>query len=387
VSPRLIARSVRGLEWAAADEIAALLPSAAAITMASREVEFELPGPTGLTGRVLGLRLADDLFLEVGTVTGVGKTKDAPAAAAGRIAALDWTTALTRLKAVRDLPGRPAFDVVVSLLGRRNYNRFDMEHAVGRALLPLLHGSYLARTSDGRAAGEPDLTIRVFVSEDTARVTLRVAARPLHRRGYKQDTGPGTLHPPVAAALARLAGISAGVLADPFGGDGTIAIEAALACPQARVLAGDIDAARLANARRNAARAGVSVSLIRLDAGVLPWRAGGIDAVVTNPPWNVAVDAGGRLTASMDRFWRQLPRVLSQRGRMCLIADAGLGVPDRLRRMGYQLALATQLRLAGRVSDLVLCAPGGHDRPRLPAGLARWRRRAVAAGVSTDAGF
>jgi 23S rRNA G2445 N2-methylase RlmL len=393
---------VRGLEWAAADEISDRLPGSASITLASREVGFELPE---LTVDVLGLRLADDLFLEVGTVPGVGRTKDVPAAAAGRIAALDWATALARLTAVRELPGQPAFDVVVSLLGRRNYNRFDMEHAVGRALLPVLPGSYLARTSeglvdgDGRGAGEPGVTVRVFVSEDAARVALRIAARPLHRRSYKQATGAGTLHPPVAAALARLAGAGAGpggagpggagpgVVADPFCGDGTIAIETALACPAARVLAGDIDAARLANARRNAARAGVSVSLARLDAGILPWAAGETDAVVTNPPWNVAVDAGGRLTTSMDRFWRQLPRVLSAHGRVCLIADDGLGVPARLRRMGYQLALATQLRLAGRVSDVILCAPGGHDRPRLPAGLARWRRRAVAAGVSTDAGF
>jgi 23S rRNA G2445 N2-methylase RlmL len=390
VNPRLIARSVRGLEWAAADEISARLPGADKITMSGREVDFELPE---LSREVLGLRLADDLFLEVGTVTGVGKTKDVPAVAAGRIAALDWTAALTRLKAARELPGRPAFDVVASLVGRRNYNRFDMENTVGRALLPLLGGSYLARTSEGRAAGEPDLTVRVFVTDTAARVTLRVADRPLHRRWYKQDTGPGTLHPPVAAALARLAVTAdpgtadAGAIADPFCGDGTIAIETALAYPDSRVVAGDIDAARLRNTRRNAARAGAGVSLIQLDSGVLPWPAGSIDAVVTNPPWNIAVDAGGRLKSSMDRFWRQLPRLLSGRGRLCLIADADLGVPARLERMGYQLALATQLRLAGRVSDLVLCAPGGNDRLQVPAGLARWRRRAMAAGVSTDAGF
>jgi tRNA (guanine6-N2)-methyltransferase len=387
VNLRLVARSVRGLEWAVADEISARLPGAAKITMSSREVGFELPEPE-LNREVLGLRLADDLFLEVGTVTGVGRTKDVPAAAAGRVAALDWTAALTRLKAARELPGQPAFDVVVSLLGRRNYNRFDMENAIGRALLPLLGGAYLARTSEGRQEGEPDLTIRVFVSDGEARMTLRVADRPLHRRWYKQDTGPGTLHPPVAAALARL-GVTTytATVADPFCGDGTIAIETARAWPDSRVVAGDIDAERLRNTRHNAARAGVRISLTRLDSGILPWSAAGIDAVVTNPPWNVAVDAGGRLRSSMDRFWRQLPRLLSQRGRLCLIADADLGVPARLGRMDYQIALATQIRLAGRVSDLLLCAPSGNDTPQVPAGLARWRDRAMAEGVSTEAGF
>lgn len=388
MKPRLVARSVRGLEWAVADEISVRLPEADGITMSGREVDFELPA---LARHVLDLRLAEDLFLEVGRVTDVGKTRDVPAAAARRIAALDWSEAVTRLNAVRELPGRPRFDVVASLNGQRNYNRFALENAAGWALQPLLRGSYLARTSEGRPPGEPDLTVRLFVSGSRARVTLRLAGRPLHRRWYKKDTGPGTLHPPVAAALARLATgetVAGGeTVADPFCGDGTIAIETALACPACRVLAGDIDPVRLCHTRHNAERAGITLSLTRLDSGLLPWSAGRTDAVVTNPPWNLAVDAGGLLRSSMGRFWGQLPGLLSQRGRLCLIADAGLGAPGQLRRMGYQLALATQIRLAGRVSDLLLCAPGDKDRPQLPAGLARWRRRAMAAGVITDAGF
>ncbi|HEY6309518.1 MAG TPA: methyltransferase [Streptosporangiaceae bacterium] len=385
MKPRLVARSVRGLEWAVADEISVRLPEADGIMMSGREVDFELPA---LAPHVLDLQLAEDLFLEVGRVTDVGKTKDVPGSAARRIAGLDWAEAVNRLNAVRELPGRPQFDVVASLQGQRNYNRFAIENAAGWALRPLLCGSYLARTSEGRQTGEADLTVRLFVTGTEARVTLRLADRPLHRRWYKQDTGPGTLHPPVAAALARLTAAADGeTVADPFCGDGTIAIETALAYPGCRVLAGDIDPVRLCNARHNAARAGVTLSLTRLDSGLLPWSARGIDAVVTNPPWNVAVDAGGLLQSSMDRFWGQLPRLLSRRGRLCLIADAGLDAPGQLRHMGYRLALATQIRLAGRVSDLLLCAPGEKDRPQVPAGLARWRRRAMADGVITDAGF
>jgi 23S rRNA G2445 N2-methylase RlmL len=393
VSARLVARSVRGLEWAVADEVRGRLPDASAITLAAREVSFRLPGlaSPGLAGR-LGLRLADDLFLAAGTVTGVGRTRDVPPAVAAGGARLDWATALASLKAVRELPGDPAFDVVASLLGRRNYNRFDLENAIGRALAPVLQGTFLARSAEGGLAGEPDLTVRVFVSEDAARLALRVARHPLHRRPYKQDTAPGTLHPPVAAAMARLAaGTAAGTvaqtMADPFCGDATIAIEAALAFPSGRVLAGDIDAARVGHARGNAARAGVSLALAELDAGALPWPAGSIDALVTNPPWNLAVDAGGLLRSSLEPFWRQVPRLLRPGGRACLIADAGLGLPGQLRERGYQVALAAQVRLAGRVSDLILCAPGGQGRPQVPAGLARWRRRAMAAGIVTEDGF
>lgn len=385
MSRRFIARSVRGLEWMIADEISSRLPDASGIVISVREVSFELPV---LSPRILDLRLADDLFLDVGTVTDVGKARDVPQSAARRVSALNWADAVGQLNAVRELPSGAQFDVVASLEGRRNYNRFDMENAIGEALRPLLRGSYLARSAEGRQAGEPQLTVRVFVRDAEARITLRVAARPLHRRGYKQDTGPGTLHPPAAAALARLAWPAAGeTAADPFCGDGTIAIETALAYPGTRVLAGDIDPSRLRNARRNAERAGVALALTQADAGLPPWPAGETDIVVTNPPWNIAVAPGGLLWPSMDRFWRQLPGLLSQRGRVCLIADVDLNAPERLQRMRYHLTLATQIRLAGRVSHLILCAPAGKDRPRLAAGLTHWRRRALAEGVITDAGF
>lgn len=64
---------------------------------------------------------------------------------------------------------------------------------------------------------------------------LRVGDLPLHRRAYKQHTVAGTLHPPLAAAMAALADIRPGhtVLA-PCRGSGTLPIEAALARPDTR---------------------------------------------------------------------------------------------------------------------------------------------------------
>lgn len=382
---RLVARAVRGLEWAAAAEISSRLPEAAGIGLSTREITFRLPA---LTPQALGLRIADDLFLEVGRIPGVGPARDVPSLAARRIAALDWAGALARLGSIRPLPDRPRFDVVASLEGRRNYNRFAVENAVGAALQPVLHGSHLARSSAGRQPGEPDLTVRIFVHDAEARAALRLAERPLHRRSYKQDTGAGTLHPPVAAALAWLADpVGAATAADPFCGDGTIAIETSFCYPTSRVLASDIDPVRLRNTGRNAARAGFQLSLERIDAGYLPWPRRSVDAVITNPPWNVAVNATGQLRRSLDRFWRQLPPLLAPGGRLCLIADAELGAPGRLRQMGYQLVLATQIRVAGRVSHLLLGAPGGLDPPQIPAALAWWRERARTDGVITETGF
>ena len=202
----------------------------------------------------------------------------------------------------------------------------------------------------------------MFVHGGEARVALRIAATPLHRRVYKQAAGPGSLHPPLAAALVRLAG-PAGVLADPFCGNGSITIEAAFAGPAARILAGDIDPARLANAHGNSTRAGSESLLTRMDAGLPPWAAGVVGAVVTNPPWGVGVDARGVLTATMGSFWSELKRVLTPDGRACLVADAGLDVPGLLPGFGFQAGLATRVRLAGRVAHVVLSAPADPGMP------------------------
>ena len=381
----IIARSVRGLEWVAADEISAALPQASGLAMASREVTFLLPK---LAPALLGLRTVDDVFVQVGRVSGVAPGREVPAIAAARIADLDWAGTLAQLGVIRAIPPHPRLDVVASLEGSRNYNRFAVENAVGDMLARRLRGSYLARTSSGRQPGEPDLMVRVFARGTEAVTAAEVAAQPLHRRGYKQESGPGTLHPPMAAALARLAHPApVGTVADPFCGDGTIAIETALSYPAARVLASDINDVRLGHAERNAARAGVSLTLRQTDAARLPYPDQSIDAVITNPPWNIAVGARGLLHRSLDGFWRQLPRLLAPGGRLCLISDAQLDAPAQLRQLGYQLALATQVRLAGRLSHLLLCAPREQHPPRIPAGLAGWRSRALADGLITEAGF
>jgi 23S rRNA G2445 N2-methylase RlmL len=372
VSPRFVARSVHGLEWVAAAEVTRALPAARDLTLARREVSFALPS---VDAGLLALRTVDDVFLRVGTVSDVGSTKAALAVLARGVAALPFGASVATLGRT---PSR--FDVVASLQGRRTYNRYAVEDAVGSALVSALGGVYVPRGPD---AGPTDLSVRVFLRGSVAVAALRVGFAPLHRRAYKRDTGPGTLHPPVASALAGLAGLAgragpAAAVLDPFCGDGTVAIESALMQPAARVCGSDLDPARVANARANARRAGVDVSLTVADAGSPT--ADEFDTVITNPPWNLAVDAGGSLAGSLERFWARLP------GRVCLVADESLTAPDLLTRAGFHVGLGTRIRLAGRVSHIVLAARTA-DGAAIPDDLAGWRRRAIAAGVSTDEGF
>jgi 23S rRNA G2445 N2-methylase RlmL len=390
---RFIARCVHGLEWLCADEISTAFPDVTGSGIDRREVTFTLPA---IRPDVLRLATVDDVFVQAGCCAGVGTTKEAPALVARAFSRLPWAELSAQIEAVRPVPGAPLIDVVASLEGRRSYNRFAVECATGEVVAQALGGRYLARTAHGREPGEPDLTVRVFVRGDQAVAALRVSAVPAHRRAYKLNTAAGTLHPPVAAAMARLAVLpgevtGAGVVLDPFCGDGTIPIEIALAVPGVRVLGSDADPDRLANARANAERAGVPVTWSQADAGVLTaglaeHLAGPVGAIVTNPPWNLAVDAAGELARSLDAFWAQVPAVLAKDGRLVVLADADLDVPGTLRARGFSLGLVTGVRLAGRVCHLVLAAPAG-TVPQLPPGAAAWRAGAIESGVLTSSGF
>lgn len=389
---RLTARCVRGLEWALAAEVE-LYDTADDIRLSERQVSFEVPR---LRADLLALRTADDLLLHVGTLHGIDHTRAALAALTRRLQRIDFAAALNRLGEVREVPSaRPTFDVVASLLGRRNYNRYAVEDAAGQIVEDAVGARYVSRNPDsaGDAAGtaESDFTVRLSLSGDTVDVALRVPSKPLHRRPWKLDTGPGTLHPPLAAALVRIAaagdGAGASVL-DPFCGDGTIAIEAALAFPDAEVLAADLDADRLSNARANATRANADrIQFVHADAGRTSAQGDSLDVLVTNPPWNRSVGAAGVLTETLDPFWQRVPSSLTSHGRIVTIAEAHLDVPTRLRRMGYSVALAQTIRLAGRVSHVVLAAPPGADDVRLRTGLDLWHERAIKAGVVSPDGF
>jgi tRNA (guanine6-N2)-methyltransferase len=387
----LTARCVRGLEWILAAEIsasgAAPGPPPAGLRLAERQVSFTVPQ---LSGQLLALRTADDLFLDVGTVTGVDHTQAALPVLATRIAQLDLAGSLRALRDIRELPAPLTLDVVASLAGQRRYNRYAVEDAAGPVLGRSLDALYVSRSAGaaGWPAGGTVLTVRLFLQGTDVQVALRAGPRPLHRRGWKVRTGPGSLHPPVAAALARIARHpGGGLVADPFCGDGTIPVEVALADPTARVVAADLDRDRLGNAAVNAVQAGVPVRFVRADAGVPLLRSGRLDQVVTNPPWNRAVGAAGQAAGGLAPFWRWLPAAFGPRGRVMVIADAGLGTAASLRGHGYDITLVQGIRLAGRLSEILVATPPGHAPLALDPALASWRERAIGSHIVSAEGF
>jgi hypothetical protein len=250
----VLARTLRGIEWIARDEVHSRL-GVRAVDLGHRELRFAAP----LTPALLELGTIDDLFVVVAEVDGITHRRES----LGRLASVSLD--LDRLGRL----GQRTFDVTASFLGRRNYNRFELEQAV---------------TASGwrRVPRNGTVSIRVHVVGEVATVAARIARAPLHRRAYRVATVTGSVHPPLARALALLVGEP---FVDPLCGAGTIPIEGALAGLETR--GSDVDPRAIEAARRNAAAAALNVPFSVADAAEL----GPVECIVTNPPWGKAVPA------------------------------------------------------------------------------------------------
>jgi tRNA (guanine6-N2)-methyltransferase len=285
----ILARTLRGLEWIAAAEVqATLAPSR--IEHGHRELRFSV---TELGDALLRLATVDDVFLVVTRLDEFGRARES---------LRELTRIDVDLGALAGLLGRRGertFDVVASFVGKRNYSRFEIEDALGPALAAASGWTYLSRSGGEPARGA--LSIRVHVVDSKATIAVRIAKVPLHRRAYRVASRPGALHPPLARALALVAGLRPGLtLADPFCGAGTIPIEAKLACPELRANGSDLDPEAVEAARRNAETAGVELELAVRDAADTPQA----DRVATNPPWEATVRLAGRGTLPLESLER-----------------------------------------------------------------------------------
>jgi tRNA (guanine6-N2)-methyltransferase len=297
-----VARTVRGIEHVVAAEITDR-NFGAVETVRHREVWFH-----GYPDAVR-LRAADDLIRVVTVVDDITHTKAA-------------LTTLADAAASVLLPDKEV-DVTASFLGRRNYNRYDVEDAVGKALTARYHPR-----RNGQHRPRCGGTVRITIEGTRAMIGVRVTDRPLHQRDYRTVSRPGATHPPLAAAMCRLAG-DVRTLLDPCCGVGTIPMEArALGVPL--VVGSDL-----------LPQAGFVVA----DAGRLPLRDGSVTAVVTDPPWGGQVPAVGL----MGRFWAEVRRVLRPGGRVVVLAPDGF-----VDRSGLRTLSVTPVRVHGAQPSIVV---------------------------------
>ncbi|GAA3110045.1 hypothetical protein GCM10017600_77330 [Streptosporangium carneum] len=326
-----------------------------------REVHFRTSRPEP---RAVRPRTADDVLLLAARLPDIGPARAGIDTLAELVAAADVDALVRRRERYGGSGELTGVEVSASFLGRRNFNRYDAEDVVGRALARRLGTGYHSRRG-GVAPPPTHSAWRLTLDGTWATLMLRVSDRPLHRRAYKVHTIPGTLHPPLAAAMARMADIRAGHrVLDPCCGAGTLLIEAGRLQPDARLQGFDMDPDALRAARANAA--GCRAITVRpADAGDLPLTDGGIDRVICNPPWGAQVNAHGLLGRTPSLWWAELRRVLAPDGAaVVLIPDAGdlaTAVRQRLTPVHLQ-----QVRLSGATSYIVRLEARQDVRPRRP---------------------
>ncbi|MBB5785260.1 methyltransferase domain-containing protein [Nonomuraea jabiensis] len=321
-----VARAVHGIEALVATEIRR---SRLGVVrgVRHREVWFEAAPGADLTG----LRTADDVLLAAAVVDGIGHGRSA----------LRRLALAARSVNLGGLAGS-GVEVSASFVGRRNYTRFEIEDAVGAELARPLRLPYHSRR-DGARPPRDAMSWRVTIEGDRALIALRLADRPLHRRAYKTDSIRGTLHPPVAAAMAALARLGgSGTVLDPCCGAGTTLIEAHALAPDARLLGFDHDPAALRAATANARAAGAAVFGWGVaDGGRIPLAGGSVDRVLVNPPWGRQVPPRGLLARDLGPLWREVRRVLAGDGLAVALVHGGIP-------RGFVLEEAVRVSLSGQ---------------------------------------
>ncbi len=292
---------------------------------------------------LLELRTVDDVFLDVDTWSGIDRPRSTLAALGASSARLDLREAAAMCSEVRAVGSPPTFSVTANFVGRRNYSMEEIKQACAEGIAA---GHDWPYTHDDAAA---DLNVRVFVEHDTAFVGVRLGKRPLHRRAYKQRHLPGSLKPPVAAALLFLVGAGPELrVLDPCCGAGTIPIEAALS--GAVAYGGDGDPAAVAAARTNAQAAGVAAQILSWDAQVLPIADAAIDRIVSNLPWGRAVNIDAALASFYRHVCTEMRRVLAPGGRIALLTS----VPNLVDFSDLRCDRQIEISLFGQIPAIMV---------------------------------
>jgi 23S rRNA G2445 N2-methylase RlmL len=167
------------------------------------------------------------------------------------------------------------------------------------------------------------------------------------RFAYRVTDVPAASHPPLAAALVRVAGVRAGdVVWDPFVGSGVELVERARAGPYARLLGSDTDARALDAARANLAAAGVSGAVLT-PADATTHAPKGVTLILTNPPMGRRVARDGTLGALLERFVDHAADLLLPGGRMVWLSPLGAATSARAAARGMRVTMDTSVDMGG----------------------------------------
>lgn len=177
--------------------------------------------------------------------------------------------------------------------------------------------------------------IEVYPEKVGQSVELRPRVLPDPRFTYRVDDVPASTHPPLAAAMAQLAGVQQNeIIWDPFCGSGLELIEHARLSGVDSIIGSDLDNHAIKVARQNFESAGIASETVVLHRGdfrnyvkVTGIESESISLIVANPPLGRRVrieDLKGLIT----EFYQIAAKTLRPGGRLVFINPLKLDSPD-----------------------------------------------------------
>ena len=220
--------------------------------------------------------------------------------------------------------------------------RIEMDPALGDAELVRKIGAEVHRF-DPKILNDPKespWSVDVFAAPGGASVELRPRLSPDPRLDYRLGEVAAGSHPPLAAAMARLAGSYVGEVAwDPFCGSGIELIERAMLGGASRVIGTDLSAEAIEIARKNfeaAAVPGVRGTFICGDfreyTKIPELGIGGASLVITNPPMGRRIPIADMRGLIVNLF-NAAAKVLRPGGRLVFPNPLKLEAPERSLRL------------------------------------------------------
>ncbi len=353
----ILVHVVPGLEEIAIEEIRAAIPDARLVTSFRRFDDrtsiLEFSG-TRQTRPWLRLRTVEDVFI----LAARGRDIRRGSTGLGDISAIVLKAARVDDALRGFVQSRRAtpktFRVIARMAGAQGFRRVDAQNAVESALRQRWRG---VRQASG---DEADVEAWLSIVGGMALVGVRVSGGEMRALPEGVRPLPGSLKPAVARAMVLLSEPKpTDFVVDPFCGAGTLLIERGLAGEFAALLGGDSDRSAAQRARVNARAASVNMAVKQWDALDLPLEAGGVDVILTNPPFGrqfglpeAAVDPA----ALYARFLGQVGRVLRAEGRAVILTAAQDALEGALAGTGLRIRRRVGVSLRGLPATIyVLC--------------------------------
>lgn len=315
--PAYFARCLRGLEDICEAELAAI-EGLEVKGKGIRTLFFEYRGPAA---KLISLRSLDDVFIHLGSLSGMNHTRAMLAEIPDRLQLLleNLPEHIKIVRTCRRLSPALSYSLTIGLQGKKNFSRFELQDK----LLPLfqskLKGLYIPNEK-GSEGGELDF--RISLEGNQLELGIRLGEKPLHRREYKLHSRPGSTKAPLAYIMAYLARIKPdNLVLDPCCGVGTILIEASKAFPEARYEGVDIQEEAVVYAKANAEVAESKSKFQQGDLRNLPYEDGSVDRIVSNPPWGRQVASHIELGSFYREMYQEWKRLLTSKGILVILTD------------------------------------------------------------------